>query len=174
MTLKIERYADGHHTTLRLIGYLQAEYLEELQAQIEHNGPRMALDLDEVTLVDVEVVRFLGVCEAEGIALLHCSPYKQNLQSSRQNSRPSKQIDRSFLSLGSNSFRLKLCRCCLYTRVDRQRATQGRIRSHRVSPWPGSYRRGDSDEAEKHNGAAHWRKQRTWSFVSNSGAFDRD
>ena len=40
--------------------------------------------------------------------------YKQNLQSSRQNSRPSKQIDRSFLSLGSNSFRLKLCRCCFY------------------------------------------------------------
>ena len=75
MTCKIERYADGHHTTLRLIGYLQAEYLEELQAQIERNGPRMALDLDEVTLVAVEVVRFLGVCEAEGIALLHCSPY---------------------------------------------------------------------------------------------------
>jgi hypothetical protein len=34
----------------------------------------MVLDLDEVTLVDVEVVRFLGACEAEGIALLHCSP----------------------------------------------------------------------------------------------------
>ncbi len=75
MTFKIERYTDGHHTTLRLIGYLQAEYLEELQAQIERNGPRIALDLDEVTLVDVEVVRFLSVCEAEGIALLHCSPY---------------------------------------------------------------------------------------------------
>jgi len=55
MTFKIERYTDGHHTTLRLIGYLQAEYLEELQAQIERNGPRIALDLDEVTLVDVEV-----------------------------------------------------------------------------------------------------------------------
>jgi len=75
MTLKIERHADGQHTTLRLIGYLQAEYLEELRAQIERNGPRIALDLDEVTLVDVEVVRFLGLCEAEGIALLHCSPY---------------------------------------------------------------------------------------------------
>ena len=75
MTFKIERYADGQQTTLRLIGHLQAEYLEELQAQIEHNGPRRALDLNEVTLVDVEVVRFLGVCEAEGIALLHCSPY---------------------------------------------------------------------------------------------------
>ena len=75
MTFKMERYANGPHTTLRLIGYLHAEYLEELQAHIERNGPRMALDLDEVTLVDVEVVRFLGVCEAAGIALLHCSPY---------------------------------------------------------------------------------------------------
>ena len=75
MTCKIERYADGHHTTLRLIGYLQAEYLEELQAQIERHGPRMALDLDEVTLVDVEVVRFLGGIEAAGIAVLHGPPY---------------------------------------------------------------------------------------------------
>ena len=75
MTCKIERHADGHRTTLRLIGHLQAEYLEELQAQIEGNGPRMVLDLDEVTLVDVEVVRFLGTCEKEGTALLHCPPY---------------------------------------------------------------------------------------------------
>jgi hypothetical protein len=75
MTCKIERYADGQHTTLRLIGHLQAEYLEELQAQLEGNGLRMVLDLDEVTLVDVEVVRFLGGCEAKGIVLLHCSPY---------------------------------------------------------------------------------------------------
>ena len=74
MILKIERHADGHHTALRLIGHLQAEYLEALQAHIERNGPRMALDLDEVTLVEVEVVRFFGVCEAAGIAVLHCSP----------------------------------------------------------------------------------------------------
>jgi len=33
------------------------------------------LDLDEVTLVDVEVVRFLGGCEAKGMTLLHCPPY---------------------------------------------------------------------------------------------------
>ncbi len=32
-------------------------------------------DLDGVTLVDVEVVRFLGACEADGIELLHCSRY---------------------------------------------------------------------------------------------------
>jgi hypothetical protein len=74
MTGKMERYADGHHTTLRLIGYLQAEYLEALQAPLESHGPGTVLGLDEVTLVDVEVVRFLGVCEAAGIALLHGSP----------------------------------------------------------------------------------------------------
>src|SRR2546422_6982778 len=32
-------------------------------------------DLDEVTLVDSAVVRFLLACEAEGIELLHGSPY---------------------------------------------------------------------------------------------------
>ena len=33
------------------------------------------LDLDEVTLLDVAVVRFLIPCEAEGIELRHCAPY---------------------------------------------------------------------------------------------------
>jgi anti-anti-sigma regulatory factor len=75
MTCKIERHTDGHHTTLRLIGHLQAAHLEALQAQLEGNGPRTVLDLDQVTLVDVEVVRFLGTCEQEGTALLHGPPY---------------------------------------------------------------------------------------------------
>jgi anti-anti-sigma regulatory factor len=75
MTGKIERHTDGRHTTLRLIGHLHAAHLEVLQAQLESNGPRTVLDLDQVTLVDVEVVRFLGTCEKEGTALLHCPPY---------------------------------------------------------------------------------------------------
>ena len=75
MTGKIERHTDGHHTTLRLIGHLHAAHLEALQAQLEGNGPRTVLDLDQVTLVDVEVVRFLGTCEMKGTALLHGSPY---------------------------------------------------------------------------------------------------
>jgi hypothetical protein len=75
MTCKIERHTDGHHTTLRLIGHLQAVHLEALQAQLESNGPRTVLDLDEVTLVDVEVVRFLGKCQAAGIRLVHCARY---------------------------------------------------------------------------------------------------
>jgi hypothetical protein len=42
---------------------------------MEGNGLRTVLDLHQVTLVDVEVVCFLGGCEAAGIAVLHSPPY---------------------------------------------------------------------------------------------------
>jgi hypothetical protein len=74
MTGNIERQVDGHDTTLRLIGHLQAAHREALQAQLEGNGPRTVLGLDQVTLVGVEVVRFPGGCEAAGIPILHCPP----------------------------------------------------------------------------------------------------
>ena len=75
MTLKIERYSDECSTTIRLIGRMRAEHLEELEKQIRESGPPITLDLAEVTLVDVEVVRFLGTSEARGAKLLNCSPY---------------------------------------------------------------------------------------------------
>ena len=75
MTLKIEKYSDGSSTTIRLIGRMQSEHLEELEKQIRASGPAIILDLDEVTLVDVEIVRFLGTCEARGGKILNCSPY---------------------------------------------------------------------------------------------------
>ena len=34
-----------------------------------------SFDLGEVTLVNVEVVRFLSECEDRGIVLVHCPPY---------------------------------------------------------------------------------------------------
>ena len=75
MTLKIEKYPDGDSTTIRLIGRMRAEHLEELEKQIRESGPAVTLDLEEVTLVDVEVVRFLATCEARGATILNCSPY---------------------------------------------------------------------------------------------------
>ena len=36
---------------------------------------RIVFDLEEVTLVDLDVVRFLGASEAEGVELVNCSPY---------------------------------------------------------------------------------------------------
>ena len=75
MTLRIEERSDGHRTILRLSGRIQLEHLEELTAHIKRNSPAIALDLEEVTLVDLAAVRFLSVCEAEGTELLHCAPY---------------------------------------------------------------------------------------------------
>ena len=75
MTLKIEKHSDGDSTTIRLIGRMRAEHLEELQKQIRENGPAIILDLDEVALVDVESVRFLGDCEARGATIPNCSLY---------------------------------------------------------------------------------------------------
>jgi hypothetical protein len=75
MTLKIERWCEGPSTKIRLIGRTQAEHLAELEKQIRESGTKIALDLEEVDLVDIQVVRFLGACEAQGIPLLNCSPY---------------------------------------------------------------------------------------------------
>ena len=75
MTLKIETASDGQTATLRLHGSIESEYLDELQAQVRKHRPRLVLDLDEVTLVDAAVVRFLVACEAGGIELLNCAPY---------------------------------------------------------------------------------------------------
>ena len=75
MTLRIERVSVQGRTVVRLIGRVQVQYLGEIEAQIERAKPRLALDLEEVTLVDVGAVRFLGACEQSGIELLHCAPY---------------------------------------------------------------------------------------------------
>ena len=75
MTLRIERVSGSGKTTLRVSGRIAQEHLVELQAELEGLGAGTALDLEHVTLVDVEGVRFLGECEARGIELLHCSPY---------------------------------------------------------------------------------------------------
>jgi len=38
-------------------------------------GSRKVLDLTDVTLVDIAVVRFLICCEDEGVELVQCLPY---------------------------------------------------------------------------------------------------
>ena len=75
MTFKIEKYSDGSTTTIRLIGRMRAEHLPALEKQIREGESKIALDLEELNLVDVEAVRFLGTCEARGATLLNCSPY---------------------------------------------------------------------------------------------------
>ena len=73
--MKIEKSLQRGRTTVRLSGHFQAEQIVELNKQLEDNGPRCVLDLTEVTVVDVEMVRFFGACKANGVKIVHCPRY---------------------------------------------------------------------------------------------------
>jgi anti-anti-sigma regulatory factor len=75
MTLRIAKTFDGQRTTLRLSGRIQSANVEDVREQMTGNAETIVLDLEEVTLVDVDVVRFLGTREAEGVELVNCSAY---------------------------------------------------------------------------------------------------
>jgi hypothetical protein len=75
MTLKIEQISGKRRTRIRLSGELRCQDIDQVKAEIVRSSPRLVLDLEEVDLVDLEGVRFLNFCYAEGIGLLHCSPY---------------------------------------------------------------------------------------------------
>jgi len=75
MTLKIDKESDGQRTVVRLSGRLRLADLDAVKGQMEGGRLPMQLDLDGVTLVDVEVVRFLNDCEKNDIELIHCCAY---------------------------------------------------------------------------------------------------
>ena len=75
MTLKIETRRGENGTIIKLSGRLRAEALPNLEAEIKASARVIALEMDEVTLVDLDVVRFLGICETQGVELRGCPPY---------------------------------------------------------------------------------------------------
>jgi anti-anti-sigma regulatory factor len=75
MTLRIAKGSDGKRTTLRLSGRIRSTDIENIREAMKGKAESIVLDLEEVTLVDLDVVRFLGVSEAEGVELVNCSPY---------------------------------------------------------------------------------------------------
>jgi hypothetical protein len=75
MTLKIRPVAGKREIRIYLSGQLRSEHVEQLKSEVERSGPSVALDLEELELVDIEGVRFLNTCEAAGVSILHCSPY---------------------------------------------------------------------------------------------------
>jgi len=73
---KIDKVTEGNATVLRLVGRINAQHLDELNQLITGaNRKLVKLDLSEVTLVDLNVVRFLGDQERQGVELVKCSPY---------------------------------------------------------------------------------------------------
>jgi hypothetical protein len=73
--LRIEKESDEHTTTLWLIGRIQSADIGSIRAQMDGDSVHVLFDLGEVTLVNVEVIRFLSDCEDEGVVLIHCPPY---------------------------------------------------------------------------------------------------
>ena len=89
MTLRIERA----RARIRLSGEFRSEHLDQVKAEIELCGSRPVLDLEELTLIDAESVRFLNACEAQGIPVLHCSPYIRKWML-REQSRPEASVEK--------------------------------------------------------------------------------
>jgi len=77
MVLKIEKLSDEPNTVFRLSGRIKSEHVPGLKAQIGGitHTRRVALDLEEVRVVDLDAVHFLAVCETKGIELRHCPGY---------------------------------------------------------------------------------------------------
>ena len=76
--LKIRRTVNGK-TQFTVSGRMDSANLPELKNLVdaEAAGRRMVLDLKELILVDRDAVRFLKLCESNGIELRNCSAYIQ-------------------------------------------------------------------------------------------------
>ena len=73
--LRIEKDCHGCVTRLRLSGRIQWDHIASVQSAMSNCCECKILDLSEVTLVDLVVVRFLISCEDEGVELVQCPPY---------------------------------------------------------------------------------------------------
>ncbi len=74
MTLRMEKVSTGRKLGLRLVGRIRADELDSVSSGILAHGATW-VDLEEVSLVDLESVRFLIACEVAGVELRHCPPY---------------------------------------------------------------------------------------------------
>jgi len=74
MTLRIARDTNLPHV-LRLSGWIQSRDLDEVKREMQQSPTIAAIDLEEVTLVNLEVVRFLAASELAGVRMLNASAY---------------------------------------------------------------------------------------------------
>jgi len=75
VVVKIETVVGADGTIIRLIGRLSVECVPLKKTQIEAAQAPIVQEMAEVTLVDIDVVRFLIDCQTRGIQLRGCSAY---------------------------------------------------------------------------------------------------
>lgn len=72
---RIEKDSDGSVTNLRLSGRIQSEGIACIRMAMDDGSGRNILDLSEVSLVDLGVIRFFINCEDGGVELAQCPPW---------------------------------------------------------------------------------------------------
>jgi anti-anti-sigma regulatory factor len=74
--LQIKRSLNGG-VVFTLVGRIEIEHVPELQRllRLEEGDDRIAFDLQDVTLIDRDAVKFLAGCEADTIRLDNCPAY---------------------------------------------------------------------------------------------------
>lgn len=75
MILRIVKESDDETIVMRLIGRIESEHLQDLQAQIANETRTIVVDLSEIELVNQAAIRFLRLREDSGIELRNCPAY---------------------------------------------------------------------------------------------------
>jgi len=75
MVLRIEEVASESGTTFTLIGRITSPDVQDLKARLAEALNPVALDLEDVRLVDLDAVRFLAAAERQGIELRQLPQY---------------------------------------------------------------------------------------------------
>jgi hypothetical protein len=77
MTLRIERTSEGKREIIRLLGRIEQEDLEMLETQTRGSRQVICIDLHDVTLIDIHVVRYLIARQRAGTLFLNIPAFIQ-------------------------------------------------------------------------------------------------
>ena len=75
MVMRIEETASDSEAIFTLIGRITSPDVQQLMAVIDAARKPIALDLQQVRLVDLDAVYFLAAAERKGIVLRHVPQY---------------------------------------------------------------------------------------------------
>jgi hypothetical protein len=77
MTLKIERTSEGEREIIRLIGRIEQEDLEMLETQTRGSDKVICIDLRDVTLIDIHIVRYFIARQRVGVSFQNVPAFIQ-------------------------------------------------------------------------------------------------
>ena len=85
MVLKIEDVPERTGTTLKLIGRISSPEVQVIKARVAEVANPVALDLQQVRILDLDGARYLAAAERRGIELRHIPPYVREWVSLERN-----------------------------------------------------------------------------------------